>query len=168
MLSKNSLYISSHQMKLSSKRQCSDVSCAQRYRMIEESLLAFAVPGSWFYLLFFAGCGKYILSIYFLMIYIFSAIKLTGPFVTMIFSMITGDMFTFSIIFVIFLLGFTQAWHIIMDQSTSKKIYFQVFYFLMKSMKGELYGEYHTTWIALFHMTLGEYEVCCSCLGIWD
>ena len=33
----------------------SDISCAQYYRVIEESLLVFAVPGCWFYLLFFAG-----------------------------------------------------------------------------------------------------------------
>jgi hypothetical protein len=33
------------------------------------------------------------------------AIKLTGPFVTMIFKMITGDMFTFAIIYSIMLLG---------------------------------------------------------------
>lgn len=39
---------------------------------LEEALLIFAVPGSWFLLMFFAG-----------------AIRLTGPFVTMIFSMIT-------------------------------------------------------------------------------
>ena len=51
------------------------------------------------------------------MIYIFGAIKLTGPFVTMIISMITSDMFTFSIIYVIFLLGFTQARLIILVQS---------------------------------------------------
>ncbi|XP_023321114.1 transient receptor potential cation channel subfamily V member 5 isoform X3 [Eurytemora carolleeae] len=97
------------------------------YRTKEEALLVFAVPGSWFYLMFFAG-----------------AVKLTGPFVTMIFSMITGDMFTFSIIYVIFLFGFSQA-----------------FYFMMKSMDtegSELYDKYTTTWIALFHMTLGEYE----------
>ena len=71
------------------------------------------------------------------------AIKLTGPFVTMIFSMITGDMFTFSIIYIIFLFGFSQA-----------------FYFIMKSADPDgLYAKYHTTWVALFHMTLGEYEV---------
>ena len=71
------------------------------------------------------------------------AIKLTGPFVTMIFSMITGDMFTFSIIYVIFLFGFSQAFH-----------------FMMKSTDEEsMYAGYMTTWIALFHMTLGEYEV---------
>ena len=61
----------------------------------------------------------------------------------MIFSMITGDMFTFSIIYVIFLFGFSQAFH-----------------FMMKSTDEEsMYAGYMTTWIALFHMTLGEYEV---------
>ena len=60
----------------------------------------------------------------------------------MIFSMITGDMFTFSIIYIIFLFGFSQA-----------------FYFIMKTLDSDLYGDYHTTWVALFHMTLGEYEV---------
>lgn len=61
-------------------------------RTVEEAFLIFAVPGSWFYLMFFCG-----------------AIKLTGPFVTMIFKMVTGDMFTFSIVYTICLLGFTQA-----------------------------------------------------------
>jgi transient receptor potential cation channel subfamily V protein 6 len=58
------------------------------YRTIEEAFLIFGVPGSWSYLMFFCG-----------------AIKLTGPFVTMIFKMITGDMFTFAIIYSIMLLG---------------------------------------------------------------
>ena len=60
----------------------------------------------------------------------------------MIFAMITGDMFTFSIIYIIFLFGFSQAFH-----------------FIMKSTDAEgMYANYMTTWIALFHMTLGEYE----------
>ena len=43
----------------------------------------------------------------------------------------------------IFLFGFSQA-----------------FYFIMKSVDEDgLYAKYHTTWVALFHMTLGEYEV---------
>lgn len=58
----------------------------------EEAILVFAVPASWFLLMFFAG-----------------AVRLTGPFVTMIFSMITGDMFTFGIIYLIVLFGFSQA-----------------------------------------------------------
>lgn len=60
----------------------------------EEAILVFAVPGSWFLLMFFAG-----------------AIRLTGPFVTMIYSMITGDMFTFGIIYLIVLFGFSQAFY---------------------------------------------------------
>lgn len=60
----------------------------------------------------------------------------------MIYAMIMGDMFTFSIIYIIFLFGFTQA-----------------FYFVMKGVEEpELYKGYHTTWVGLFHMTLGEYE----------
>ena len=59
------------------------------------------------------------------------AIKLTGPFVTMIFKMVTGDMFTFSIIYCIMLLGFTQA-----------------FFFILKSHEeADWFESYHTTWI---------------------
>ncbi len=95
------------------------------YRRIEESLLIVAIPGIWFYLMFFAG-----------------AIKLAGPFVTMVFSMITGDMFTFSLIYVIILFGFSQA-----------------FYFMQKHMEDPgLFETYPTTWVSLFHMTLGEYN----------
>ena len=99
----------------------------ERLRIIEEAFLVFAVPGSWFYLIFFCG-----------------AIKLTGPFVTMIYAMVMGDMFTFSIIYIIFLFGFTQA-----------------FYYVLKSNlddDAQLFQSYSTTWIGLFHMTLGEYE----------
>ena len=97
----------------------------ETYRTIEEAFLIFGVPGSWFYLMFFCG-----------------AIKLTGPFVTMIFKMVTGDMFTFSIVYTICLLGFSQA-----------------FFFIIKSHEeAELYEKYHTTWIGLFHMTLGDYD----------
>jgi hypothetical protein len=84
------------------------------WRTVEEAFLIFAVPGSWFYLMFFCG-----------------AIKLTGPFVTMIFKMVTGDMFTFSIVYTICLLGFSQA-----------------FFFIIKSHEDAgLYVEYYTTWI---------------------
>ncbi|CAB3379374.1 Hypothetical predicted protein [Cloeon dipterum] len=92
----------------------------------EESVLIFAVPGSWFLLMFFAG-----------------AIKLTGPFVTMIYSMIAGDMFTFGIIYTVMLLGFSQA-----------------FYFLYKghpSVQSSLYSSYPSTWMALYQVTLGDY-----------
>ncbi|KFB42555.1 AGAP000413-PA-like protein [Anopheles sinensis] len=93
----------------------------------EEAILLFAVPGSWFLLMFFAG-----------------AIGLTGPFVTMIFSMITGDMFTFGIIYMIVLFGFSQA-----------------FFFLYKghpNAEDSPFGSYFGTWMALFQTTLGDYD----------
>lgn len=74
-----------------------------------------------------------------------SALKLTGPFVVMIYKMISGDMFTFSIIYGIMLLGFSEA-----------------FYFLNKHPKMDKdskYASYRSTWMALFHMTLGDYDV---------
>lgn len=74
-----------------------------------------------------------------------SAIRLTGPFVTMVYSMITGDMLTFGIIYLVVLFGFCQS-----------------FYFLYKGfpgVKSSLYGYYHSTWMALFQITLGDYNV---------
>lgn len=73
------------------------------------------------------------------------AVRLTGPFVTMIYSMITGDMFTFGIIYMIVLVGFSQA-----------------FYFLYKGhpqVDSTLFATYPSTWMALFQTTLGDYSV---------
>ncbi|XP_076664400.1 transient receptor potential cation channel subfamily V iav [Andrena cerasifolii] len=96
-------------------------------RHAEDAILVVAVPGSWFLLMFFAG-----------------AIRLTGPFVTMVYSMITGDMLTFGIIYMVVLFGFCQS-----------------FYFLYKGfpgVKSTLYGSYHSTWMAMFQITLGDYN----------
>lgn len=63
----------------------------------------------------------------------------------MIYSMITGDMLTFGIIYTIVLFGFSQS-----------------FYFLYKGfpgVKGTLYSSYSSTWMALFQITLGNYDV---------
>ncbi|XP_059055695.1 uncharacterized protein LOC131849606 [Achroia grisella] len=98
-----------------------------RQTMTEEAILIFLLPGSWFLLMFFAG-----------------AVKLTGPFVTMIYSMITGDMFTFGIIYCIVLFGFSQS-----------------FYFLYRgfpNVQSTLYSSYPSTWMALFQITLGDYS----------
>lgn len=73
------------------------------------------------------------------------AVRLTGPFVTMIYSMITGDMFTFGIIYLITVLGFSQA-----------------FFFLYKGhpqVESTLFATYPSTWMALFQTTLGDYNV---------
>nr|AOR81475.1 inactive [Nilaparvata lugens] len=95
--------------------------------LMEEAILVVALPGSWFFLMFFAG-----------------AVRLTGPFVTMVYSMITGDMLTFGIIYTIVLFGFSQT-----------------FFFVYKGfpgVKNTLYGTYPTTWMALFQITLGDYN----------
>ena len=85
------------------------------YRVLEEAFLVFAVPGKysiynkkntlWSYLLHFT----FFLGSWFYLVFFCGAIKLTGPFVVMIYAMIMGDMYTFSIIYIIFLFGFTQA-----------------------------------------------------------
>ena len=54
--------------------------------------MALALPFSWFYLMFFAG-----------------GIHLTGPFVSMIQYMLVQDMRQFSIIYLIFIYGFSQG-----------------------------------------------------------
>ncbi|XP_022235044.1 transient receptor potential cation channel subfamily V member 6-like, partial [Limulus polyphemus] len=95
-------------------------------RRVEDILLTIAIPCSWVFLIFFAG-----------------AVKLTGPFVTMIYNMLVGDIVRFCIIYVVFLLAFTQA-----------------FYFLFKGHSGKTkkFETYPRTWMTLFHMTLGFYE----------
>ncbi|VVC45404.1 Ankyrin repeat,Ankyrin repeat-containing domain,Ion transport domain [Cinara cedri] len=96
-------------------------------KQTEEAILVFAVPGSWFLLMFFAG-----------------AIRLTGPFVTMVYLMITGDMLTFFIIYSVILSGFTQS-----------------FFFLYKGspdVSTSLYKSYPSTWMALFQITMGDYN----------
>ncbi|KAL4226497.1 hypothetical protein ACF0H5_014482 [Mactra antiquata] len=91
---------------------------------VEDILLILSVPGSWFFLLFFAR-----------------SVKLTGPFVTMIYKMCVGDLFRFGIIYVIFLSGFTLA-----------------FYFLFRDINQESFSTLPSTIMTLFQMTLGEFK----------
>ena len=42
-------------LSVSRPEMCGEVSCSMQLRLVEESLLVFAVPMSWFYLMFFAG-----------------------------------------------------------------------------------------------------------------
>lgn len=59
--------------------------------------------------------------------------------------MITGDMFTFAIIYIIVLFGFSQA-----------------YFFLYKGHENvdeTPYGTYASTWMGLFQTTLGDYDV---------
>lgn len=69
----------------------------------------------------------------------------------MIYSMITGDMFTFAIIYIIVLFGFSQA-----------------YFFLYKgheNVEETPYGTYASTWMGLFQTTLGDYDVSLALLS---
>ena len=57
---------------------------------VEDTFVILAIPCAWMHLLFYARVAT-----------------LTGPFVVMIYKMVVGDIATFSIIFVIFLFGFS-------------------------------------------------------------
>ena len=46
----------------------------------------------------------------------YRSVKLTGPFVTMIYKMFLGDLLRFGIIYMIFLIGFTQGRCIMLDK----------------------------------------------------
>ncbi|PVD25324.1 hypothetical protein C0Q70_15824 [Pomacea canaliculata] len=97
---------------------------------VEDILLIIAAPCSWFFLLFFAR-----------------GVQLTGPFVTMIYKMLRGDLIRFGIIYLIFLIGFTQG-----------------FYFLFRDVtddddKGaKKFETFPETILTLFQMTLGEFK----------
>ncbi|ESO84317.1 hypothetical protein LOTGIDRAFT_132455, partial [Lottia gigantea] len=96
---------------------------------IEDTLLTIAVPCSFIYLLFFA-------RVY----------RLTGPFVTMVYEMCIRDLFRFGIVYIIFLVGFTQG-----------------FYFLFADVQTDntevlKFSTYPDTIMNLFQMTLGEFK----------
>ncbi|XP_078596506.1 transient receptor potential cation channel subfamily V member 5-like isoform X1 [Branchiostoma floridae x Branchiostoma japonicum] len=90
----------------------------------EDWLLGIAIIGSWFYIFFY--CRGW---------------TLTGPFVTMIYKMIAGDMARFGIIYCTFIITFAPAfWIMFRDKPTEK----------FDSEFGSL--------MTLFQMTLGEFD----------
>ncbi|KAK7476492.1 hypothetical protein BaRGS_00032240, partial [Batillaria attramentaria] len=100
-----------------------------RLPVVEDVLLILAAPGAWFFLLFFAR-----------------GVILTGPFVTMIYKMCTGDLARFGIIYVICLIGFTQG-----------------FFFLFRDVESDnsdvlKFSTLPDTILNLFQMTLGEFK----------
>lgn len=102
---------------------------------IEDHFVILAIPCAWMHLLFYARVAT-----------------VTGPFVVMIYKMIAGDILTFSMVFVMFLIGFSLG-----------------FYYLYKDA-GEAVSTMHSFIESLYQgflWTLGEYKVmifvlCCS------
>ncbi|XP_041349921.1 transient receptor potential cation channel subfamily V member 5-like [Gigantopelta aegis] len=97
--------------------------------IVEDILLIFAVPGSWFFLLFFAR-----------------GVKLTGPFVTMVYKMLEGDLVRFGVIYIIFLLGFAQGFYFLFQDGDDDNSDTQKF------------ATPQDTVMTLFQMTLGEFK----------
>ncbi|KAI1301163.1 Transient receptor potential cation channel subfamily V member 5 [Halotydeus destructor] len=95
---------------------------------LEDAVIIVALPMSWFYLMFFAG-----------------GFKLTGPFVSMIRYMLVQDMRQFSIIYLVFLYGFSQAFHFLLKQPFRK-------------VSSSNHKSYEKSWMELFRMTLGAHE----------
>ncbi|XP_062515100.1 transient receptor potential cation channel subfamily V member 5-like isoform X2 [Corticium candelabrum] len=92
-------------------------------RALEDVCLSLVAVGSWSYLLFY--CRGF---------------RLVGPFVVMIYEMILVDVLRFVLIYVIFLIGFSQ-----------------VFHFLLKDRA----ESFETAWgsaMTLFQMTLGSFK----------
>lgn len=95
---------------------------------VEEMLLILALPFCWFFLIFFAG-----------------GFKLTGPFVSMIRYMLVQDMKQFSIIYCIFVYGFSLSFYFLLKKPLNNKI---------KSN----HESYEKSWMELFRMTLGVWD----------
>uniref|UniRef100_A0A915DIF7 Ion transport domain-containing protein n=1 Tax=Ditylenchus dipsaci TaxID=166011 RepID=A0A915DIF7_9BILA len=112
-------------------------------KVMEESLLVFALPGSWIFLLFFARSAK-----------------LTGPFVQMIYSMIAGDMIRFAIISSIFLVSFSQVFYFV-GKDMSKKQRLPKNHPNHCAVEGytiNTYSSYLETFITLFRASMGGYD----------
>ncbi|CAG5121339.1 unnamed protein product [Candidula unifasciata] len=101
-----------------------------RLHAVEDILVILAAPCVWSSLLFFAR-----------------GYSLTGPFVTMIYKMIVGDLFRFGIIYVIFLAAFTQ-----------------VFFFLFHDVKVEentdldKFSTFPEAILKIYQMSFGEFK----------
>ncbi|XP_064632713.1 transient receptor potential cation channel subfamily V member 6-like isoform X2 [Lineus longissimus] len=101
----------------------------------EEVLLTITLPGSWIFFLYFAR-----------------GIRLYGPFVTMIYKMLRGDLVRFAIIYLVILICFAQG-----------------FFFLFKDIDNESITTFKTildTLMTLFQMTLGEFKMSKGDMGI--
>lgn len=124
---------------------------------VEDGLVSLAVPGTFLFFLFFG-------RIY----------ALTGAFIVMIFEMITGDIATFGVIYVIVVTAFGQG----KVESTQPRIRFfsLVFYLLFRDTTEGGYCQSFASndtcgvdnmcsfknfeaWMTMVHFTMGEFDV---------
>ncbi|CAG2161551.1 unnamed protein product [Oppiella nova] len=79
-----------------------------------------------------------------------AAVRITGPFVAMVRFMIMEDMRQFSIIYLVFLYGFSQAFFFLLKQPGQVDV--------IKHWRSSSHSHYHSSWMELFRMTLGAHE----------
>ncbi|KAG9509996.1 Ceramide transfer protein, partial [Fragariocoptes setiger] len=106
----------------------------------EDILLALAMPLAWSHLLSFAA-----------------AFRLTGPFVSMIGHMLTQDLRQFSIIYVVFVYAFSQAFYFTSYNINQAAINHNVTQ-ASSDTSVERALTYLSSWMDLFKMTLGVHE----------
>jgi hypothetical protein len=126
---------------------------------VEDGLVSLAVPGTFLFFLFFG-------RIY----------ALTGAFIVMIFEMITGDIATFGVIYVIVVTAFGQGKRSREDVQTKVRFFSLVFYLLFRDTTEGGYCEPFSSndtcsvdkmcsfknfeaWMTMVHFTMGEFDV---------
>ena len=135
------------------------------YGYVEDGLVSLALPGTFLFFLFFG-------RIY----------ALTGAFIVMIFEMITGDIATFGVIYVIVITAFGQGksavclGRVVLRQHTHMHLSLLVFYLLFRDTTEGGYCERISgndtcavdnmctfkdfeAWMTMVHFTMGEFDV---------
>uniref|UniRef100_A0A5S6QW17 ANK_REP_REGION domain-containing protein n=1 Tax=Trichuris muris TaxID=70415 RepID=A0A5S6QW17_TRIMR len=107
------------------------------YLVVEEVLMVIVAPGSWLMLLFFARASI-----------------LTGPFVHIIYNMITGDMMRFGLLSAVFLLAFA----LVFNQLGQNMVELQSMAYCDVRDKKSSYDTYGETVLTLFKAAFGGYE----------
>lgn len=115
---------------------------------IEDHFVILAIPCGWLHLLFY-----------------FRVLKITGPFVVMIYKMIVGDILTFATIYIILLLGFatgkfTKTKPLIEIMILMNLCFIIAFYYLYKNITqgNSTMNTILEAIMVTFQMTLGEFK----------
>ncbi|CDW52171.1 OSM9 [Trichuris trichiura] len=111
------------------------------YSDVEEVLLVIVAPGSWLMLLFVARASI-----------------LTGPFVHIIYNMITGDMMRFGLLSAVFLLAFALGKSVVFNQLGQNMMELRAMAYCDVGDKKSSYDTYGETVLTLFKAAFGGYE----------
>ncbi|UJR35317.1 hypothetical protein I4U23_028078 [Adineta vaga] len=108
---------------------------------VEDGLVSLAVPGTFLFFLFFG-------RIY----------ALTGAFIVMIFEMITGDIATFGVIYVIVITAFGQVFYLLFRDTTEGGNCVQVTSDNLCEIDKLCSFQHFEAWMTMVHFTMGEFD----------